>query len=113
MSQSEWERFTADLRSNAALRAEAEKSQAEKSQQSPLDRIVALALSKGYAVTVAEAREHLKAKAATDGKVLSDADLDNVAGGGVIFLDAVCGIVGNAGSVAEAMAIQKSHGHSP
>jgi hypothetical protein len=37
--------------------------------------------SKGYSVTIAEAREHLKAKAAANGKVLSDAELDGAAGG--------------------------------
>jgi hypothetical protein len=80
MSLSECERFAADLQSNAALRAEAEKARADKSQ-SPLTSMVALAVSKGYKVTAAEAREHLKSRVATKGKVLSDAQLDSVAGG--------------------------------
>jgi hypothetical protein len=80
MSQSECERFSADLLSNAALRAEAEKVRNDKSRP-PLAGMVALAVSKGYNVTAAEAREHLKSRAATKGKVLSDAQLDSVAGG--------------------------------
>ena len=43
--------------------------------------MVSLASSKGYSVTLEEARKHLKAKAAASGKVLSDAELDGVAGG--------------------------------
>jgi predicted ribosomally synthesized peptide with nif11-like leader len=79
MSLSECERFIADLKSNAALRAEAEKARADKS---PLASMVALAVGKGYKVTAEEAREHLKRQAAAKGKVLSDADLDGVAGAG-------------------------------
>jgi hypothetical protein len=45
--------------------------------------MVALAVSKGYSVPLAEAREHLKACAAAAGQVLSDADLDGLAGGSV------------------------------
>ena len=81
MSLSECERFTADLQANEALRAEAAKVHADPSQEPALARMVALATSKGYSVTLEEAREHLKAKAAATGKVLSDADLDDVAGG--------------------------------
>ena len=81
MSMSECERFTADLQSSEALRTEAEKAQAGTSTEAPLPRMVAFAVSKGYDVTLAEAQEHLKAKAAAAGKVLSDADLDGVAGG--------------------------------
>jgi hypothetical protein len=81
MSLSECDRFTADLQSNAALRGDAAKTAADTSQEPLLARMVALAVSKGYDVTLAEAREHVKAKAAAGGKVLSDADLDGVAGG--------------------------------
>src|SRR5262245_16177921 len=87
MSLSECERFSADLQSNQALRAEVEKVRADKSQKSPLPGMVAFALSKGYRVTIEEAREHLKARAATAGKVLSDAQLDGVAGGGDMWQD--------------------------
>jgi hypothetical protein len=68
MSQSEIERFAADLKSNAALRAGAEKAQAEKSAATPLHRAVAFAASKGYAFTADEAKEHIKAKAKAAGK---------------------------------------------
>jgi hypothetical protein len=81
MSLSECDRFAADLRFNAALRAEAEKARANKSQGTPLAAMVALAVSKGYSVTLEEAREHLKTKATAAGQALSDADLDGVAGG--------------------------------
>jgi hypothetical protein len=83
MSLSECERFTADLQSTETLRAEVEKARAEESHEAPLARMVALAASKGYSVTLQEAREHLKARAAANGKVLSDAELDGVAGGGL------------------------------
>jgi hypothetical protein len=81
MSIAEIERFAADLQSDDALHAEAEKSQAEKSQASPLARSVAFAKSKGYSFTEDEAREFAKAQAVAGGKVISDADLDGVAGG--------------------------------
>jgi hypothetical protein len=80
MSLSECDRFSADLKSNAALAAETEKAWADTSQGTPLAAVVALAVRKGYGITLEEAREHVKAKAAATGKVLSDADLDNVAG---------------------------------
>ena len=81
MSIAEIERFAADLKSNAALRAEAEKVNADKSHASPLERSMAFATSKGYHFTAEEAKEHVKTKAAAKGKVLSDAELDGVAGG--------------------------------
>ena len=81
MSLSECERFSADLQSNVVLRAEVEKALADKSQEPPLARMVALALNKGYSVTLEEAREHVKASAAATGSALSDAELDGVAGG--------------------------------
>lgn len=82
MSLAECERFASDLQSNEALRAETEKAvRADKSADGPLVRLVALASSKGYSLTAEEAREHLKSKAAVNGKVLSDAQLDGVAGG--------------------------------
>jgi hypothetical protein len=81
MSQSECERFSADLQSDAVLRAETEKAWADASRGTPLAGVVALAVSKGYSVTLAEAREHVKTRAAATGQVLSDADLDGLAGG--------------------------------
>jgi hypothetical protein len=82
MSLSECDRFEADLQSSAALRAEAAKAAAGTSAATPLARVVALASNKGYSVTVEDARQHLKARATAAGKVLSDAELDGVAGGG-------------------------------
>ena len=68
MSIAEIERFTADLKSDAALRAEAEKTQADKSHASPLERSMAFAASKGYKFTLAEARQHAKERAAAKGR---------------------------------------------
>ena len=82
MSLAEIERFAVDLKSNSALRAEAEKSQADKSHGAPLARSVAFAASKGYGFTIKEARQHVQARAAAQGKVLTDAELDGIAGGG-------------------------------
>jgi hypothetical protein len=81
MSQSECDRFTADLQSSATLRADVGKAMADKSLEPLLARMVAFAVSKGYSVTLAEAREHVKARAAATGQILSDADLDGVAAG--------------------------------
>jgi len=81
MSIAEIERFAADLKSNAALRAEAEKTQTEKQHATPLARSVAFAASKGYGFTHEEAKAHVKARAAASGKPLTDAELDGVAGG--------------------------------
>jgi hypothetical protein len=81
MSIAEIERFAADLKSNSALRAEAEKSHADKSHATPLERSVTFAASKGYGFTIEEARQHVQARAAAQGKVLTDAELDGMAGG--------------------------------
>jgi hypothetical protein len=87
MSLCEIERFAADLKSNAGLRAEAENAQADKSSATPLHRVAAFAASKGYAFTADELREQVKAKAKAKakaaGKQLTDAELDGVAGGGI------------------------------
>ena len=81
MSIAEIERFATDLQSNAALRAEAEKAQADKSHATPLARAVAFATSKGYAFTAEQAKEQVKANAKAAGKDLTDAELDGIAGG--------------------------------
>ena len=90
MSQSECERFAADLQSNAALRAGVAKAQADKSHATPIACAVAFAASKGYSLSIEEAQEHVKARTAA-GKKLSDAELDGVAGGGstVNFLKSI------------------------
>jgi hypothetical protein len=85
MSIAEIERFAADLKSKPALRAEADKAQADKSHATPIDRAVAFAATKGYAFTAEQAKEHVKAKvkakAKAAGKELTDAELDGVVGG--------------------------------
>ena len=81
MSDAEIQRFRTDLKSNAALKAEAEKAQADKSHATPFDRAVAFAASKGYIFTVDEVRTRAKARAKADGKELTDAELDGIAGG--------------------------------
>jgi hypothetical protein len=86
MSIAEIERFAADLKSNSALRAEAEKSEADKSHATPLARSVAFAASKGYGFTIEEAKQHVQAKATAKGKVVTDAQLDGMAGGASCFV---------------------------
>ena len=81
MSMAEIERFAADLKSNEALRAEAEKAQADKSHATQMARAVAFAAGKGYAFTVDEAKAHAKARGKAAGKELTDAELYGVAGG--------------------------------
>jgi predicted deacylase len=81
MSIAEIKRFAADLKSNPALRAEAEKSQADKSHAASVARSVAFAASKGYGFTLEEAKHHVQARAAAKGKVVTDAELDGMAGG--------------------------------
>jgi hypothetical protein len=81
MSLSECERFAADLKSNEALRGEAEKAEADTSHGTPLSRRVAFAASKGYGITADDARGLFKSGAAADGKQLTDAELDGVSGG--------------------------------
>ena len=73
MSQAEIERFVADLKSNADLRAEADKLRSGKSEATPYAALVVFAASKGYAFTAAEM--------AAWGKTLSDSELSGVVGG--------------------------------
>jgi hypothetical protein len=77
MSTIEIQRFAADVKFNAALRAEAEKAYAQGSQASPVDGLAAFASAKGYGFTADE----LKAHAKVEGKAVTDAELDCVAGG--------------------------------
>jgi hypothetical protein len=81
MSLHEIERFAAELRSDAALRAEAEKVQSEESDGTLLATAVAFAARKGYRFTLDEAKALTKARARTVGKVLGDAELDGRSGG--------------------------------
>ena len=82
MSTIEIQRFAADVKSNAALRAEAEKAYAQGSQAAPVDGMVAFAAAKGYSFTADELKAHAKAA----GRDLADADLDGVAGGQAIVI---------------------------
>ena len=82
MSMAEIERFAADVKSNAAMRAESEKAQADKSHDTPLAGAVAFAVSKGYRFTVGELKEYIRAAAKEAGRELSDAELDGVAAAG-------------------------------
>jgi hypothetical protein len=86
MSSAEIKRFAADLKSNSALRTEAEKSQADKSHAAPLERFVAFAASKGYGFTIEEAKQHVQARAAAKGQIITDAQLDGVAGGVSLYI---------------------------
>ena len=88
MSIAEIERLVADLKSEATLRAEAEKAQADTSHATPLAATLAFAASKGYAFTADHVKEHIKAKARAAGKPLTDAQLDGVAGGTSSFVTA-------------------------
>ncbi len=82
MSTTEIQRFAADVKSSPALRAEAEKAQADKSHDTPLAGAVAFAVSKGYRFTVGELKDHIRATAKEAGRELSDAELDGVAAAG-------------------------------
>lgn len=84
MSQSEIQRFAADLRVNAGLRADAEKTEADKPHVPPLAHLTSFAVSKGYSFTLDHAREYVKVKAKAAGKELTDAELNGVAGGGAL-----------------------------
>src|SRR5438309_1437771 len=81
MSIAEIERFAADLKSNEGLRAEAAKAQTDKSHATPFARAAAFAASKGYAFTADEAKERAEATAKAAGKILTDDELEGVAGG--------------------------------
>lgn len=81
MNQSELSRFVADLKSNEALRSEVEKVLSGRAPTEQANGLVSFAASKGYAFT-AEGLASF-AKAAVDGKHLTDAELDGVAGGSI------------------------------
>ncbi|HTB39688.1 MAG TPA: Nif11-like leader peptide family natural product precursor [Reyranella sp.] len=73
MSQSEIERFAADLKSQPALSDEV--------KGRSLADTVGIAGRRGYGFTVEEARTFLKAKAKAAGKDLSDDALDQISAG--------------------------------
>jgi hypothetical protein len=98
MSLHEIARFAADLRSDAALRAEAEKVQTEESDGTLLVSAVAFAARKGYRFTVGEAKVHTQARARAVGKELGDAELDGVSGGACWYWSIL--LVGSSGEPA-------------
>ena len=73
MSQSEIDRFAADLKSQPALSDEV--------KGRSLADTVGIAGRRGYGFTVEEARTFLKAKAKAAGKDLSDDALDQISAG--------------------------------
>jgi len=81
MSELEVDRFVIALKSDAALRAEAEKGLAGMSPEAALAGCAAFAVSKGYNITADEMRTFVQARAGTRGNSLSDAELNTVAGG--------------------------------
>ena len=85
MSFAEIERFAADLQSNEALRAEAEKAEAGMSPETPLANAIAFAATKGYDFTADDIKEGVKAGARAAGKELTDAELGGIVGGGDPF----------------------------
>jgi hypothetical protein len=81
MSIAEIERFAADVSSNAALHAEAEKSFTQGGRATPFDGVIAFATAKGYSFTAIELRDHVRAKTQGGGRQVTDDELDAVAGG--------------------------------
>lgn len=81
MSLQEIERFAAALRSDAVLRAEAEKAQADDAEGTLLVSAVSFAAGKGYRFTVDEAKAHTRARSRAVGRELGDAELDGQFGG--------------------------------
>jgi predicted ribosomally synthesized peptide with nif11-like leader len=77
MSTTEIQRFAADVKADAALRAEAERAYAQSVKAEPVDGLAAFAAARGYGFTADE----LKAHAKPEGEAVSDAELDSVAGG--------------------------------
>ncbi len=81
MSLSEVERFAAALNADSALRADAEKYEANASRdKTPLARAAAFAARKGYSFTIDEAKEFAKTRGEALGLPVTDADLDRVKG---------------------------------
>lgn len=81
MSQSEVKRFADDLNKDWALRADAEKYEANANQdKTPLARAVTFAAHKGYRFTLDEAKDYAKAKGAELGLSVTDENLDLVRG---------------------------------
>ena len=74
MSQSEVARFATTLKADAALRAEVGKDDS-------LVNAVAVAGRHGYSFTVEDAKLFVAAKAQASGRILTEGELDKLAGG--------------------------------
>lgn len=81
MSIAEIQRFAADVSSNAALRAEAEKAYAHASEAMLVNGVIAFASAKGYHFTANELTEHVTARVDPSDRTVSDAELDTVSAG--------------------------------
>ena len=96
MSAAEVERFATNLASNSVLRAEAEKSVAGLSPAAALVAFVAFAAGKGYSFSADQFRETAKAALTAGGKLLSDAELEAVAGRGDAVTQTNVKVIGEA-----------------
>jgi hypothetical protein len=95
MSSSEMERFAADLKSDPAMWAEAERAQADDTDGMLLANAVAFARRKGYRFTIDEAKAVARARAKAVGIELGDAELEGPAGGPCWYWSIL--LVGSAG----------------
>ncbi|QLH38222.1 MAG: Nif11-like leader peptide family natural product precursor [Defluviicoccus sp.] len=76
MSKAEMERFAADIKANPDLMAEV------KDKAAGLASLVEFINSKGYSVTIDEAKDYIHSKA---GRQLSDKELESVSGAGTTY----------------------------
>jgi|FEC22Drversion2_1045045.scaffolds.fasta_scaffold00355_21 hypothetical protein len=95
MNSFEMRRFAADLKSDPALRAEAERAQADDADGALLVNAVEFACRKGYRFTVDEAKAVARARAKAVGIELGDAELEGPAGGPCWYWSIL--LVGSAG----------------
>ncbi len=84
MSQTEVQRFAADLKSNADLRQAIDGVTSD-----PLPSVVGIAQRRGYDFTVDEARDFVRTRSRAAGRPISDEDLDKVAGGATNPIDTI------------------------
>jgi predicted ribosomally synthesized peptide with nif11-like leader len=104
MSIAEFERFAADLKSNEVLRGEAEKASADNPQAVQMDRLIALAASRGYAFTADDVKQFATARQ------ISDVELGGIVGGNLSTTSASRGI--DQGKLEVGKAAAKSYGDS-
>jgi hypothetical protein len=94
MSLTELERFIANLKSDGGLRFDAERNHTRWDRHLPLERaaaFVAFAASEGYAFTIDELKVYVKRKhAAATGRILTETELDAMAGDYYFIFDSGC-----------------------